>query len=123
MFTTVHEGNLRAAYEILNILYDREGDKAEVHRRRIKQAIRTYHKIPTDLTQIVSSDYDSLLVVFPLPAELKSYEAARDYFLAHYFREAAPSMYDCTGQIFTTWYKIFKRRDQFWVYHATAMDV
>lgn len=123
MFTTIHNGNLRTAYEILNILADREGDGVEEHRNRIKRAVRAYHRIPADQTQIVSSDCESLLVVFPLPAELESREAAEAYFLDHHYREIVPSMYDCTGQIFTTWYKIFKRRGQFWVYHATAMDV
>ena len=34
-----------------------------------------------------------------------------------------PSMYDCTGQAFTNWYKIFKRRGQFWAYHSVVFDV
>lgn len=123
MFTTVHNGNLRAAYEILDILADREGAEVEEHRKRIKRAVRAYHHLPTDQAQIVTSDCESMLVVFPLPSELESYEAAEAYFMGHHYREAAPSMYDCTGQVFTTWYKIFKRRGQFWVYHATAMDV
>lgn len=34
-----------------------------------------------------------------------------------------PSMYDCTGQAFTSWYKIFRRGGQFWAYHSVCFDV
>lgn len=34
-----------------------------------------------------------------------------------------PSMYDCTGQAFTNWYKLFKRHGQFWAYHGVGVDV
>ena len=36
---------------------------------------------------------------------------------------ARPSMYDCTGQAFTSWFKLFKRNGQFWAYHSVCFDV
>ena len=36
---------------------------------------------------------------------------------------ASPSMYDCTGQAFTSWFKLFKRGGQFWAYHSVSFDV
>lgn len=34
-----------------------------------------------------------------------------------------PSMYDCTGQAFTCWAKIFQRRGEWWAYHSVGFDV
>lgn len=33
------------------------------------------------------------------------------------------SPYDCTGFAFTGWYKVFRRRGQFWCYHRVCLDV
>lgn len=123
-----NDRDLRVAYEILSILADKgleakNSEKLKEHTIRIKRAIREYQGCRFDHAQVVRSDYDSLLVVFPLPDHLENIEDATAYFLDNYFREAYPSDYDCTGQIFTIWYKIFRRRGQFWAYHSTAMDV
>ena len=124
MMTAIsNDRELRTAYEILSILADRPADKVKQHADRIKKAIREYRDRPADSGRVVSSDFDSMVVVIQLPKHLQTAEAADAYFMDHYYREAYPSMYDCTGQIFTTWYKIFKRRGLFWAYHSTAMDV
>ena len=121
--TVNNDRELRVAYEILDILADRDGDRAKQRRDSVKRAIRAYQNRPTNQTRVVRSDYSSLVEVFPLPENLETNEDAEAYFLENHYREAILSMYDCTGQIFTSWYKIFKRRGQFWAYHATAMDV
>lgn len=117
--------DLRIAYEILGDLNaDTRGlSRLKDHADRIKREIRKYHARPVDAARIVRSDYDSLLVVLPLPVSLETKEEADAYFMGHHYRECYPSAYDCTGQIFTTWYKVFRRGGQFWAYHATAMDV
>ena len=33
------------------------------------------------------------------------------------------SMYDCTGQAFTSWYKIVERSGSMWAYHSVCFDV
>lgn len=128
--TIRNDHDLRVAYEILAILADKPlpmtvpaDAKLADHIKRIKRTIRDYRDRTRSQAQIVRNDGDSMVVVLPLPAALESEIDAQAYFLDNYFQEAVPSMYDCTGQIFTTWYKIFKRRGQFWAYHATAMDV
>ncbi|MBQ3552483.1 MAG: hypothetical protein IJA35_04945 [Clostridia bacterium] len=83
-----------------------ENDFADSYKRRLESAEEKIDRLSDELED-----------------SKKDYEAADAFFMSHHYREAAPSMYDCTGQIFTTWYKIFKRHGQFWVYHATAMDV
>lgn len=129
MLTIRNDHDLRVAYEILAILTEKVSavghDPAALadHIKRTKRTIREYLARPSSRAQIVHNDGDSMVVVLPLPAALESEDDADAYFLDNYFRDAAPSAYDCTGQIFTTWYKIFKRRGHFWAYHATAMDV
>ena len=124
MITNIeNDRELRCVYEILGMLAERTTSNVQERVARIKKAIRKYRDRPVSHEQIVRSDCDSLLVVFPLDKDLKTAEEADDYFLDHYYREFIPSMYDCTGQVFTTWYKIFRRRGQFWVYNATAIDV
>lgn len=39
------------------------------------------------------------------------------------FYERPNSWYDCTGKLFTVWYKVFKRRGQWHVYHMVGADV
>lgn len=123
--TIYNDRDLRIAYEILGDLNaDTRGlSRVKDHADRIKRAIRDYLARPADIARVIRSDFDSLLVVIPLPPGLKTKEQADAYFMRRYYRECIPSAYDCTGQIFTTWYKIFERGGQFWAYHATAMDV
>lgn len=128
MKTICNDRDLRVAYEILQILADKNLtakniERVREHTKKIKRAIREYRDRNENMAQIVRSDFDSMLVVLPLPQHLETKECATEYFLDHYFLEARPSAYDCTGQVFTSWYKIFRRRGQFWAYHATAMDV
>lgn len=39
------------------------------------------------------------------------------------YRHYYPSAYDCTGQAFTSWYKVFVRGGRFWAYHRVSVDV
>ena len=117
--TINNDRDLRVAYELLGILRDTHPDYAQ----KIKRKIREYHAFPAYAGRIIRCDYDSLLVVFPLPVSVETKEEAEAYFKRHHYRECYPSAYDCTGQNFTAWYKIFERCGQFWAYHATAVDI
>ena len=128
--TINNDRDLRVAYEILSILNDKailnaatDPQKLADHIKHIKRTVREYRDRPRSQAQIVENLGDYMVVVLPLPATLKGKDDADAYFLNNYYQEAYPSAYDCTGQIFTSWYKIFERRGQFWAYHATAMDV
>ena len=123
MMTVHNNRDLRTFYELLHMLGDRRDDKTALYVEKIKMAIRAYRDRPIDQAQIVRSGLDSMVVAIPLPWHLETEEEADAYFRACYYREAYHSMYDCTGQVFTTWYKIFRRGGRFWAYHATAMDV
>ncbi len=33
------------------------------------------------------------------------------------------SQYDCTGCLFTEWFKVFRRRGRWYAYHCIGMDI
>ena len=91
----------------------------------IKREIRTYNNRPTSDTRIISADYDGRLELVRLPDELdKAHKiAAADWFRDNCYLEAYDSPYDCTGQEFTTHYKLFRRRGHWYAYHRVSRDV
>lgn len=121
-----NDRELRCAYEALKIIEDfcpEYTEKVLAKIRETKKAIREYNARPIDESRVIKADFDSMVALIRMPDYINSDEAAVDYFDEAIRREAQPSMYDCTGQIFTVWWKIFKRHGRYWVYHATAMDV
>ena len=114
--------DLRFAYGLLRVLGDDpDGIACALD---TKAAIREYHRRNRrPNARVVRADGDSILLVQPLPERLQTAVAADDYFCRRYLRESRPSLYDCTGQVFTNWYKIFERAGQFWAYHSMSIDV
>ena len=55
--------------------------------------------------------------------DFKNLGEADDYFMWNEYREYIPSAYDCTGQIFTDWYHLFKRHGVYYAYHSISIDV
>ena len=91
---------------------------------KVKRALREYAHRPVDERRIVRDDgIDGCVVLFPLPDRIKTSEGASEYFMHTEYRECAPSMYDCTGQAFTSWFKIINRQGRFWAYHSICFDV
>ena len=58
-----------------------------------------------------------------LPPYVQTKEDAEECFMDFYYKECRPSQYDCTGQIFTTWWTIGKQAGRYVVYFGEAMDV
>lgn len=96
----------------------------------IKKEIRDYYKRKDkERKEWLIKDYgiDGGIVLFELPSEINSikidsFELAEEYFKAYEYRRCRPSMYDCTGQVFTSWYKIIKRNNKFYAYHCISFD-
>lgn len=96
----------------------------------IKKEIRDYYKErEKDRKEWLIKDdgIDGGIVLFELPSEINSikidsFELAEEYFKAYEYRKCRPSMYDCTGQVFTSWYKIIKRNNKFYAYHSIGFD-
>ena len=97
--------------------------------KKIKREIRDYYKRESERKErfIRDDGIDGSIVLIELPGEINSvkidsFELAEEYFKAYEYRTYRPSMYDCTGQIFTSWYKIIKRNNKFYAYHCVSFD-
>lgn len=118
-----NDDGLRMVYEMLGLAKDLEGRK-EALEISIKRAIRVYSQRPSpDYRRIVKDEgMDGYIELVMLPA-FDSEEGADGFSRDRYYIEAPHSAYDCTGRCFTSWYKLFRRRGNWWAYHRVAVDV
>ena len=131
--------DLKFKYEILlllnrikneneSVILDMESYNDSV--KEIKKEIRDYYKErEKDRKEWLIKDdgMDDYIILFELPSEINSiqidsFELAEEYFEAYEYRRCRPSIYDCTGQAFTSWYKIIKRNNKFYAYHCISFD-
>ena len=66
---------------------------------------------------------DGYVELVSIPDVFDTADAADEFFRDFLYMECRPSMYDCTGQAFTGWYKLFKRHGRYHAYHSVAVDV
>lgn len=118
-----NDAGLRMAYEMLGILQELDG-RREGLEISIKRAIRVYSQRPaSDYRRIVKDEgADGYIELVMLPA-FDTEAGAENFFLDRYYIEAPHAAYDCTGRCFTSWYKLFRRRGNWWAYHRVAVDV
>lgn len=131
---------LRIRYELLLLLNriknENESDILDMDSYndsvyKIKKEIRDYYKErEKDRKEwLIKDDWiDGSIVLVELPSEINSvkidsFELADEYFKAYEYRKCRHSAYDCTGQSFTSWYKIIKRNNKFYAYHCISFDV
>lgn len=92
--------------------------------KKLKCDIRDYFKRMNRKTaRIIKWDSDSEIWLEELPETITTKEAAEEWFMYHRYKEVMPSIYDCTGQLYTAWYKVFKRNGKYVVYHYIGRDV
>ncbi len=122
-FPTIRDNrDLRMAYSLLGGGLV-EGFSPELT-QAIKRAIRAYNHLEYDAAhRVVKDDGDAATLLVEFPENITDREAAEGYFHAYEERECVPGPYDCTGQVFTAWYKIFQRRGRWYAYHHLCMDV
>ena len=93
-----------------------------IHKYNRKQALRT----AAESDRRIVKDYgiDGFVLRIDLPEELRSKDEARAWFEEYEVLHYRPTYYDCTGQLFTQWYSIFKHptEDHFIAYHSVACD-
>lgn len=124
-----NSADLRVAYEELLFWKNdpRLKDNALINDRiikKLKRDIRDYFKrMNCETSRIIKWDSESAIILEEIPEIINTKEAAEDWFMFCRYREATPSPYDCTGQLFTAWYKIFKRNGKYIVYHCICRDV
>jgi len=130
----------RDGYKLLAIMNDpkftKDADKSKVdeYRQRLKRELRRWAHRDTGVmdvglgfmvrSRIVKDDgIDGFVALLELPKVLDTEEEAQEFFDEFIKIDYRPSMYDCTGQAFTGWYKLFRRNGRFYVYHSVGMDV
>ena len=90
----------------------------------LKREMRAFFHRPVSERRIVQDDgIDGYTELLPLPEYIETMDEAVSYFEDYEYRHYYPSAYDCTGQAFTSWYKVFVRGGRFWAYHRVSVDV
>lgn len=128
MFTIKNKEQLCTAYVLLRYYQKAapavgKDDLCDENIKEMKRAIRTYTHRSSDPCRTIEDDGDRVIFLLPLPEQIATKESARGYFMSQLYIEARPSMYDCTGQAFTSWFKIIERGGRFWAYHCVCFDV
>ena len=93
----------------------------------MKREIRFRNRMDdlADTSRIVRNDLDGYTVLIVMADEdAFADEAEADaYFEDRFFIRISPSPYDCTGKLFTSWYKCFRRHGKWMAYHSVSADV
>lgn len=139
-FEIKDNAGFREGYKLLALLNDirfaKDVDKSMVdeYEQDVKRELRRWAHRDTDVmdvgmgfmveSRIVKDDgIDGFVALLALPKVLDTEEEAQEFFDAFIRIDYRPSMYDCTGQAFTGWYKLFRRDGRFYVYHSVNYDV
>lgn len=125
------ESDLRRAYEAVIIIKKilptlKRKDVAVSYIKDLKKDIREYLRGEAQKPQrrlVKDNGIDGYIVLMELPAFLDNKEIATMYFEEHEVLTCRPSLYDCTGQAFTSWYKVVERNGKQWAYHSICFDV
>lgn len=121
--------DLQFAYGFLAILEkeainQKENKKLQKIIVDYKKEIRAYvNKKESDRRIVKEYGIDGYIELIALPERLTDLENAIEYFEEVEKCVYIPSPYDCTGQAFTNWYKVFKRQNKFYAYHSIGFDV
>ena len=131
MFSITDNERLRDAYALLMFMQRDISASAEKKAAvkdlaaTVKMEIRAYNNRPVSNVRIISADYDGRLELVQLPDKLdEAHEMdATNWFRGNCYLEAYNSPYDCTGQEFTNWFYLFRRRGHWFAYHSVSRDV
>jgi len=108
--------NLRSAYMLLMKL--RNADKELIV--TLKQYVRKCTNNEESLRVTVRDDGDTYLYKEVLESD--NMEDAENEFRCYHKRTYVDRGYDCTGQWFTSWHKIFCINGNYVLYHSIACD-
>ena len=107
------------------VIYD-EDDKAKTIETDIKKALRAYYKKEQNADPFkLVADYsiDGYIQRITMPDTIQNAEDAERYYLNNYYKECKPSQYDCTGQLFTAWYKVGTLNGRPTVWERVCADI
>ena len=136
MFKIEDDKQFQLGYEMLAAVTENDKGNAAMLCNvipQLKQELRRYahrdmaaqHVMGWPIYHRIIKEYgiDGYVELVTIPPEFTNMTDADDFFREFIYMDCRPSMYDCTGQPFTSWYKLFKRRGQFYAYHRVSFDV
>ena len=111
----------------LKLLENQVGSNKEIARELIIEQKRKIRKItnkPIEEGSVFQNDYDGAIFKRPFPEYITAKDDAIEYFEEYERLYTYPSPYDCTGQLFTSWYKVFQKPNgEWWYYHCVSRAV
>lgn len=99
-------------------------DKAIAHyKKRIRKAMREEeaNKDPYRVS-VFRNDYDGYTEKLVAEDGGETVAEVEEWFRENYFRDYYDRGYDCTGQLFTAYYRIFKVNGNWVIYHRIECD-
>lgn len=126
MFYEVNRDNLRFSYSLLRALQGSEYRASRAYEEaELKRRIRAFNRQPRPPRIISDDGMDGYIEIDEMPAAFADWskEDVSEWFRDNRVIRAFPSAYDCTGQAFTSWFKIVRRHGRWFVYHCICFDV
>lgn len=90
-----------------------------------KRALRALLKSRDIKDRRIVKDYgiDGFIVRIVLPEWIETKEEADEYFKGNEYMRTRYSAYDCTGDMFTSWYSLFLINGRWVAYHSVGVDL
>lgn len=128
MYSTVKNiRELKVNYEIIHMLESGEAFQNKANAKEwldsIKRANRKFTHEESDERVIKDYGIDGYIILKSCPDWVETEEDAEEWFDSEEKMVYIPSPYDCTGQQFTSWYKLFQRNGKWMCYHSIGVDV
>ena len=137
--TITNNRDFRTGYILLGYLIEALSSRADnpiVLRNEIKElkrALRTFSHRDNTVDSILGFEVDRRIIhrdgidgyieLVEIPEVFDTEESANEFFKEFIELRYYPSAYDdCTGEAFTTWYKLFQRNGSYYVYHNVCFD-
>ena len=118
----------KEAYEFIGFLEDwnkeLKSESVKLYIINTKRNMRKYAS--TYSTDRIVKDYgiDGYIKLIQLPDFIQTLDEAKEYFDENLYIHHVPDLlYDCTGESFTSWFYVFKRRNKYYAYHSIGFDV
>lgn len=120
MISIKNKNNLKFWYEILKAIETKLTKNTETI-IEIKKAIRFYIHKKNDIT--VYENIDRKLIIKKIPNDwTKDHIDMENWFYWFEYQEYPVCLYDCTGQWFTSNWKIMKKGNEYYLYHLLYCD-
>ena len=135
MIKITDNATFRQGYEWLSFISKHHEDAMKIQgfEADLKREIRKWAHRPKEVNVglgfmverrlVHDNGIDGYVELIRFPEGFDTEESAKDFFKEFIEVECLRSAYDCTGQPFTGWYKLFRRHGRFHAYHCVCYDV